>query len=317
MIKDIEVFSRPPSKSSHEKYSQRYQAFMGALCTQKAIEAGVHKSLTTKLGKEYFGANYLLRTGETKGFDDRVMHLATANGLRTTCRPGYPCAGARIEFNLRYDPKSPILSEPLTQTTKIIDPDKLQKSKENQVYLDKKREEFLKRETEIKELGREISRLIDQPQDTEEFNDYVQDLIYKKIKMMNALKRDRNGFESEKRLFMKMDITSEVTSTLPVIMFGGKPCIWLNQPEILKKEEETMLCWSLKILDCAIPVDRKDNNNDYGQAIETQTQYHNLLKQGCTQEEWAMVVPVRLSQEDGYEKATPILDRKVEEPQAE
>ncbi len=28
-----------------------------------------------------------------------------------------------------------------------------------------------------------------------------------------------------------------------------------------------------------------------------------------------MVVPVKLSEEDGYEKATPILDRKVQEPE--
>lgn len=314
---ELEVFSRPPSAESHHIYSQRFQAFSGALRSTTALNAGVRTSLSFRIGKTFTGANYLLRTGEIKELDGPMMHLALDSSRRSVCCPCYPGAGARLEFNLLYDPNSTIMSKmtPLTQTALVADHNKELKAEKMKQELEEIKNEINEHEKKIRDLTKQIYEALDIPHPTKEDQLYIQNLINEKINITYKLKKEKVILTQKKKKLLDFELIGKVTHTLPMFMFGDKPCIWLNEQEILKKIDKTMLCWSLEIVDCAKPIDRTNSHNNYGKATATQNQYHQLLKQDCTEEEWAMVVPVKLSEEDGYEKATPILDRQVNEPE--
>jgi len=96
----------------------------------------------------------------------------------------------------------------------------------------------------------------------------------------------------------------EVTSAVPIIIFGGKECIWLNKEECENGQNETMELWTLELLDCAKPFYK---DNDFGNAIELQKQCYKELTIGCNDEELNMVVGVKMSKEDNYEKVEPII----------
>jgi len=104
----------------------------------------------------------------------------------------------------------------------------------------------------------------------------------------------------------------EITSKAPIVKFGGKECIWLNKEECENGKDKTMKLWTLELIDKAVPFDREGNHNDWGKAIELQEQCERELVNGCTKEELDMLVTVKMSSVDGYEKVEPILDNKAE-----
>lgn len=111
-------------------------------------------------------------------------------------------------------------------------------------------------------------------------------------------------------------------SSAPIVTFGKKEYIWLNKKECERGVDKTMKLWSLKVLERAVPFSRKNyrGNNDFGKATELHAQIDRVAKEDCTEEELAMIVPVRMSDKDGYATAKPVLgkvkvkeDKKVEE----
>ncbi len=104
----------------------------------------------------------------------------------------------------------------------------------------------------------------------------------------------------------------EVTSKAPIVMFGGKECIWLNKEECESGKDKTMKLWTLELVDCAKPyyIDGKEEpNNDFGKAKALLEQCESALVEGCTKEELDMLVTVKMSKEDNYEKVEPILEK--------
>lgn len=104
----------------------------------------------------------------------------------------------------------------------------------------------------------------------------------------------------------------KVTSIAPIITFGDKKCIWLNKKECEKGTAKTMECWTLDLVAKAVPFSRECNHCDFAKAKELQEQCERVLTEGCTEEELVMLVPVEMSKEDYYQKATPILEKASE-----
>jgi len=96
------------------------------------------------------------------------------------------------------------------------------------------------------------------------------------------------------------------------VKFGGKECIWLNKEKCESGKDKTMKLWTLELIDLAMPFDRKGKHNDWGKATELREQCESELIAGCTKEELDMLVTVKMSSVDGYEKVEPILEKKNE-----
>ncbi len=101
-----------------------------------------------------------------------------------------------------------------------------------------------------------------------------------------------------------------VSSYAPIVKFGGHKCIWLNKEDCEKGVAQTMDLWTLKLVDRAVPFNKnKDGINDFALAEDLIEQCYSVLTKDCTPEELDMIVPVDMSSKDGYEKATPNLDK--------
>ncbi len=103
----------------------------------------------------------------------------------------------------------------------------------------------------------------------------------------------------------------EVCGEVPCIVYGGKEYIWLNKEECESGLSKTMKCWSLELLNRAVPFDKKGKNNDYSKAIELHKQCHNLVTENCTKEELDMLVKVKISDKEiyhDYENVEPLLN---------
>lgn len=106
--------------------------------------------------------------------------------------------------------------------------------------------------------------------------------------------------------------TKEITSNGDIItLANGTKCLWLNREECERGEAKTMQFWTLNLVDCAVPFDENGNHNDWSKATKLQNQCENWLKENLSEEEKKMVVPVEMSDKNGYEKAT-ILDTETE-----
>ena len=99
-----------------------------------------------------------------------------------------------------------------------------------------------------------------------------------------------------------------VESTAPIIKFGKYDCIWLNKEECeaayAKGEKVAMQFWTLDLVAKAEPFDEKGDHNDYAKAEKLRAQCKKMF----TKKELDQMVEVEMSSEDGYEKATPILE---------
>ena len=105
--------------------------------------------------------------------------------------------------------------------------------------------------------------------------------------------------------------TVKTTSKAPVVTFGKKEYIWLNKDECENGTEKSMRLVSLELIAGAKPFDKDGNTNDYGSDAtkELRQQCQDEAFEFATEEEKTMLVKVRLSKEDGYEKAEPILEK--------
>lgn len=99
-----------------------------------------------------------------------------------------------------------------------------------------------------------------------------------------------------------------VTSEAPIVIFGKIKYIWLNKEECEAGTAKTMQLVSLDLLERAVPLDINGFHNDYALAEALRGQVNRIAKENCTKEELDMIVPVAMSKEDGYAKATPITE---------
>ena len=112
--------------------------------------------------------------------------------------------------------------------------------------------------------------------------------------------------ETRKALVYNPDTRERETveSTAPIVKFGNYDCIWLNKEECEaayeKGEPCAMQLWTLDLVACA---ETFEHGNDYGKAIKIRKQCESMF----TEEQLAEMVEVKMSSEDGYKKATPIL----------
>lgn len=102
------------------------------------------------------------------------------------------------------------------------------------------------------------------------------------------------------------------TSYAHIVTFGGKEYIWLNKDECEKGDSKTMECWSLNLVARAVPFNKDNSHNDFAKAEKLIRQCERVLTENCTDEELSMIVPVEMSDEDNYQKATPILEKENE-----
>lgn len=97
------------------------------------------------------------------------------------------------------------------------------------------------------------------------------------------------------------------TGVAPVIEFGGNKFIWLNKEKCENYEQENMILWSLELLEKTKPFNDKYIVKDYAFASNLLKQCSDVLKRNCTPEELKMIVEVKLSSKDNYEKAIPFI----------
>ena len=101
--------------------------------------------------------------------------------------------------------------------------------------------------------------------------------------------------------------TINVTSSAPIVRFGGKDCIWLNKEDCESGKSKEMELWTLDLIERAVPFDREGKTDDFAKATELIAQCDRVLKENCTKEELKMIIPVKMSSEDNYEKTTSII----------
>ena len=139
------------------------------------------------------------------------------------------------------------------------------------------------------------------------------------------------GCRTEKRTTLVYDEKKEknfnVTSSAPIVKFGGKDCIWLNKEDCENGKSKEMELWTLDLVEKAVPFNRNDTEQplmsfsecrqkidekttDFAKATELIAQCDRVLKENCTKEELDMIVPVEMSSEDNYEKTTPIYENE-------
>ena len=111
----------------------------------------------------------------------------------------------------------------------------------------------------------------------------------------------------------KINKAVKSTRTAPIVTFGKIDYVWLNKEECEKGIQNTMRLISVTLLANAKPFDENGETNDYGSnaTIEIRRQCEKEALRYATTEEKSMLVKVRLSSEDGYEKAEPILQIPV------
>ncbi len=118
-------------------------------------------------------------------------------------------------------------------------------------------------------------------------------------------------FRTEKRTTLVRDFTQgidiNVTSSAPIVKFGGKDCIWLNKAYCEHGISKEMELWTLDLVEKAEPFDKDGKIYDFAKATELIKQCDRVLKENCTKEELDMIVPVEMSSEDNYEKNNPYL----------
>ena len=110
--------------------------------------------------------------------------------------------------------------------------------------------------------------------------------------------------------------TINVTSSAPIVRFGGKDCIWLNKEDCESGKSKVMELWTLDLIERAMsfddtePFGLHEETNDFAKAKKLIKQCDRVLKENCTKEEIDMIVPVQMSSEDNYEKTTPIYENE-------
>ncbi len=107
----------------------------------------------------------------------------------------------------------------------------------------------------------------------------------------------------------------KMSGKAPVVTFGGNEYVWLNKEECELRKDKTMELVSVELLCKAVQLDVNGLNNDYEQAVQLRQQAYTVATLKCTEKERAMLVPVVISDKDGYATATPDLEREETKPQ--
>ena len=121
------------------------------------------------------------------------------------------------------------------------------------------------------------------------------------------------GCRTKKRTTLVYDGKKEnninVTSSAPIVKFGGKDCIWLNREECENGKFKEMELWTLDLVERAVAFDKygERETNDFALATEPIAQCDRVLKENCTKEELNIIIPGKMSSEDNYEKTTSII----------
>ncbi len=104
----------------------------------------------------------------------------------------------------------------------------------------------------------------------------------------------------------------ETSGEAPVVKYRGIEYLWLNKDECEAGSEKTMRLVSVECLARAESFDYYGRTNDYGspaaERIRKQCEKEAFAKH-ATPEEEKLLAKVQLSEKDGYETATPILDK--------
>ena len=70
-----------------------------------------------------------------------------------------------------------------------------------------------------------------------------------------------------------------------------------------------MELWILDLVETAVPFCKygERETNDFAKTTEPIAQYDMVLKENCTKEELNIIIPVKMSSKDNYEKTTSII----------
>ncbi len=93
----------------------------------------------------------------------------------------------------------------------------------------------------------------------------------------------------------------------PVVKFGGIDYIWMNKEDCKAGVAKTMDLISLNLIARAKQFGSTDCDNNYDEANNLRGQSEDLVLEGCTDEERAMIVPVDITSADNFMSATPVL----------
>ncbi len=131
------------------------------------------------------------------------------------------------------------------------------------------------------------------------------------VKGCKEVSRTAEIWDKEKRKAVK------TTSKTPVVTFGKKDYIWLNKDECENGKEKSMRLVSLELIARAKPFDKDGDTNDYGseEAKKLRQQCQDEAFEFATEEEKKLLVKVKLSEKDGYEKEKPILKKEKSKEQ--
>ena len=323
MAKELILYAYIPSESEYNFYYKKFRPFMVTYPSERAIKQGV---LINKVGK--YKANgkrlcpYALRTLAKVENEYPMICAGMEAGKLGKCLSSYDKLGLRVALQLKYDKNSSIVKSCKThsQTTHVWDT-KAQKNHEKDVAkITKLRKTIADRRKELERDEREISQLEDQ-------YFYSQEKMLKRIieKRRTKLAENRNQLsedskilkQGEKLLKQYKNAGIEIKGTAEIITFGGKEYIWLNKEDFKIGKAKTMLCWSLEALECAKPFSRNYEDKDFSDATEIHNQCKRIVLENCTEEEKAMLIPVKMSEEDNYESAQPLLSKRIDENEIE
>lgn len=99
----------------------------------------------------------------------------------------------------------------------------------------------------------------------------------------------------------------KIKGKAPIVVFGGKKCIWLNKEECESGKDKTMKLWTLELIAKAEPISEKGTHNRFAKARKLVNQCTDELLDGANNEEKAMLIKVHMSGKDDYNNVTPLL----------
>ena len=123
------------------------------------------------------------------------------------------------------------------------------------------------------------------------------------------LKLTSKGWNGEKEVY--------VTSTAPVVKYGGNDYIWTNKEECENGSAKIMSLISLDLIERAVPFAREFEHNDYAKAEELRAQCERVAFKNATMEELKMAVEATMSSEDGYKSVKYNIPHKEDADESE
>ena len=101
-----------------------------------------------------------------------------------------------------------------------------------------------------------------------------------------------------------------LTSNAPIFNFGGKEYVWYNKQYCENGKDPYMKLIMNECYEPALPFNITTCSNNFADAKFLREQYNRLVTEGCSPKELDMIVPVLISEKDGYATAKPIFSEK-------